>query len=271
MPLVARLAAHAQSLRNAIASGKAIAPLTDDDPDLTVADAYAIQLANVEQVLTDGHRVLGHKVGLTSRAMQEMLGVDEPDFGVLTDDMIVDDGASVDLATLIQPRVEAEIGLVLAHDLAGPGVTTAEALYAVGFAVPALEIIDSRIADWRIRLADTIADNGSSARFVLGSQQSAVNGIDLRLVGMAISRNGTIIDSGAGAAVLGHPARCVAWLANKLAEFDTGLRAGQIVMPGALHRAVDIAPGDVFLAEYSQLGAVRVRFDDSRATGEWRA
>jgi 2-keto-4-pentenoate hydratase len=233
-----------------------------------VVDAYGIQLANVDHVVAAGHRVLGHKVGLTSRAMQEMLGVEEPDFGVLTDDMIVDDGASIDLAVMIQPRVEAEIALVLGHDLHGPGVTTAEALHAVRFAVPALEIIDSRIAGWRIRLADTIADNGSSGRFVLGPQRTAVDGIDLRLVGMAFSRNGTIVDAGAGAAVLGHPARCVAWLANKLAEFGTGLRAGQVVMPGALHRAVDATDGDVFLAEYSQLGAVRVRFVDSRTTGE---
>jgi 2-keto-4-pentenoate hydratase len=267
MPLVARLEAHAEELRRAARSGKPILPLTDNDPDLTVVDAYAIQLANVDHLVAAGHRVLGHKVGLTSKAMQEMLGVNEPDFGVLTDDMIVDDGASIDLARMIQPRVEAEIGLVLAHDLQGPGVTTAEALHAVGFAVAALEIIDSRIADWRIRLVDTVADNGSSGRFVLGPQKTTVDGIDLRLVGMAFSRNGTIVDAGAGAAVLGHPARCVAWLANKLAEFGTGLRAGQIVMPGALHRAVDASRGDVFLAEYSQLGAVRVRFDDSREEG----
>ena len=139
-------------------------------------------------------------------------------------------------------------------------MTTADALAAIGYAVPAFEVIDSRIADWRISLPDTIADNGSSARFVLGAQRTSIAGLDLRLIGMAFSRNGVFVDSGAGAAALGHPARCVAWLANKLAGFDVALRAGEVILPGALHRAVDATPGDFFLAEFSQLGSVRVHF-----------
>jgi len=265
MPLSARLGAHAEALRDAIGTGKPMPPLTENDPDLSVADAYAIQLANVERAVADGRRVIGHKVGLTSRAMQEMLGVDEPDFGVLTDAMLVEDAGTVDVATLIQPRIEAEIGLVLGCDLPGPGVTTADALAAVAFALPAMEIIDSRIADWRITLPDTVADNGSSARVVLGSQRTALDGIDPRLVGVVLSRNGVVAESGAGAAALGNPVRCVAWLANKLAEFGSCLEAGHIVLPGALHRAVNVAAGDVFVAEYSQLGSVRVRFTQATA------
>jgi 2-oxopent-4-enoate hydratase len=255
-----RLQLHADALREASHSGKPILPLTDHDSDLTVADAYAIQLANIDHAVAGGRRVIGHKVGLTSRAMQEMLGVNEPDFGVFTDDMYVADGATVDLSTLIQPRIEAEIGLVLGTDLRGPGVGLDDALAAIEFVVPALEIIDSRIADWRIKLPDTIADNGSAARFVLGADRTAARGLDLRLIGMAFSRNGTVIDAGAGAAALGHPGLCLAWLANKLAEFGTGLQAGQIVLPGALHRAVDATAGDDFLAEYSEIGTVHVHF-----------
>ncbi len=259
MAVPERLEAHAEALRRAVETGQPVAPLTDNDPELSVADAYAIQLANVDHAVAAGRRIIGHKVGLTSRAMQEMLGVGEPDFGVLTDDMLIDDGADVDLASLLQPRVEAEIALVLERQLQGPGVTVADALGAIGYVVPAFEIIDSRIADWRISLPDTIADNGSSARFVLGAQRTSIAGLDLRLIGMAFSRNGVFVDSGAGAAALGHPARCVAWLANKLAGFDVVLAAGEVILPGALHRAVDATPGDFFLAEFAQIGSVRVR------------
>ena len=189
MELSDRLDAHAEALRQAMATGKPMPPLTDDDPGLSVEDGYAIQLANVQRAVSDGRAIIGHKVGLTSKAMQEMLGVGEPDFGVLTDDMLIADGQTIDTDSLLQPRVEAEIALVLGRELAGPDVSEEEALAAVEYAVPALEIIDSRIADWRIRLPDTIADNGSSARFVLGTRQTPVASVDLRLVGMVFSRN----------------------------------------------------------------------------------
>ncbi len=260
MPVPERLETHAEALRRAVERGKPIPPLTDTDADLSVSDAYAIQRSNVDHAIATGRRVIGHKVGLTSRAMQEMLGVDEPDFGVLTDDMLVDDGGDIEIASLLQPRLEAEIALVLDRDLQGPGTSTADALAAIGYAVPAFEVIDSRIAEWRISLPDTIADNGSSGRFVLGAQRTSITGLDLRLIGMAFSRNGVFVESGAGAAALGHPARCVTWLANKLAEFNMSLRAGEVVLPGALHRAVEVAPGDFFLAEFSQIGSVRVHF-----------
>jgi len=252
--------AHADALREAERTRVAIPPLTQTDPSLTAADAYAIQTINFERKLADGGRLLGRKVGLTSKPMQEMLGVDEPDFGVLTDDMFVEEGDDVDLGTLLQPRIEAEIAFLLADDLAGPGVTTAHAERAVAGALPALEIIDSRIADWKITLADTIADNASCGRVVLGGRVTKLDALDLRLVGMAITRNGELSDTGAGAAVLGNPLRCVAWLANAIARFGDTLRAGDIVLAGALHRAIPIQPGDVFRAGFAHLGAVTTRF-----------
>ena len=177
--------------------------------------------------------VRGRKVGLTSRPMQRLLGVDEPDFGVLLDDMFVEDGDEIALETLLQPRVEAEMAFVMARDLAGPGVTVADALTAVAGVLPAIEVVDSRIADWRITLVDTIADNASCGGSSSAARSPPSTALDLRLIGMLLYRNGVPIDSGAGAAALGNPARCVAWLANKLGELGSGLRRGDIVLPGA--------------------------------------
>ena len=182
-----------------------IAPLTDADPSLGIADGYAIQAHNVARRVAAGAMVRGRKLGLTSRRTQQMLGVDEPTFGVLTDGMFVDDGAELSLTELVAPRVEAELAFVMAGDLVGPGVTTDDALGAIGGVLPALEVVDSRVAEWRSRIADTVADNAGAARVVLGSA-APVAGLDLRLLGVLLSRNGTPIDSGAGAAALGHPA-----------------------------------------------------------------
>jgi 2-keto-4-pentenoate hydratase len=237
-----------------------IEPITDSHPGLTVEDAYAIQTVNVQRRVAAGRVIRGRKVGLTSGAMQQLLGVDEPDFGVLLDDMFVEDGADVDLQTLLQPRVEAEIAFVLARDLTGPGVTTTDVLTATAGVLPAIEIVDSRIAEWRIQLVDTVADNASSGRLVIGGRLTPVTAVDLRLIGMLFYRNGVPIDSGAGAAALGNPAYCLAWLANKLGELGSGLQAGDIVLPGALHRMVPVRPRDVFRAEFARLGAVTVRF-----------
>jgi 2-oxopent-4-enoate hydratase len=250
----------ADRLWRAEVEGTPIEPLTDAHPDLTVEDAYAIQTVNVERRVAAGGVVRGRKVGLTSRAMQQLLGVDEPDFGVLLDRMFVEDGDVVEPAALLQPRVEAEIAFVMGRDLAGPGVTSADVLTAVAGVLPAIEIVDSRIADWRIRLADTVADNASCGRVVIGGRLTPVTTVDLRLVGMMFYRNGAPIDSGAGAAALGNPASCVAWLANKLGTLGSGLHRGDIVLPGALHRMVPARAGDVFRAEFAHLGDVTVRF-----------
>ena len=241
-----------------------IEPITDSDPGLTVEDAYAVQTVNIERRVAAGRVIKGRKVGLTPKPMQQLLGVNEPDFGVLLDDMFVEDGSTVALSTLLQPRVEAEMAFVLATDLAGPGVTTTDVLTATAGVLPAIEIVDSRIAEWRIRLVDTVADNASCGRLVIGGRLTLVTAVDLRLIGMLFFRNGVPIDSGAGAAALGNPAYCVAWLANKLGELGSGLRAGDIVLPGALHRMVPVRPRDVFRAEFAHLGDVTVRFTGGR-------
>ena len=255
-----RREAMAEALASAERDRTPIPPLTDAHPDLTVEDAYAIQSLNIERRVAEGRLVRGRKVGLTSAPMQRLLGVDEPDFGVLLDDMFVEDGDEIPMEQLLQPRAEAEVAFVMGKDLSGPGVTTSNALAAIEGALPALEIVDSRVADWKIKLADTIADNASSGRVVIGGRLTPVTELDLRLVGVVVSRNGRLIDTGAGAAALGNPARCVAWLANKLATFGAGLQAGDVVIPGAVHRMVPVEPGDVFRAEFAHLGAVTVRF-----------
>ena len=256
-----RLGAIARALWDAEETRTAIPPIIGDHPHLSVEDAYQIQLMNIERKLAAGRRIVGRKVGLTSRAMQQMMGVNEPDFGVLLDVMSVEEGDAVPVADLVQPRVEAEISLVLGRSLRGPGVSSTAALQSVESAVASIEIIDSRIKDWKIGLIDTIADNASSARFVIAGRRTPVDGIDLRLIGMAISINGELLDTGAGAAVLGNPARCVAWLANKLAAFGEELKAGDVVMAGSLHRAIPVKAGDSVVAEFDRLGSVRIRFN----------
>jgi len=197
--------------------------------------------------------------------MQELLGVDEPDYGVLLDGMFVEDGDEIDLGRLVQPRVEAEMAFIMERDLEGPGANTASALRAIAGALPAVEIVDSRVADWKIKLVDTVADNASSGLIVMGGRLRRVDELDLRLVGVAVSRGGELIDTGAGAAALGNPARCVAWLANKLASFGAKLHAGDVVLPGAVHKMVPVQPSDVFRAEFAHLGAVTVRFSQATA------
>ncbi len=192
--------------------------------------------------------------------MQKMLGVNEPDFGHLFDDMILASGSECRVGSLMLPRVEPEIAFVLSRELRGPGVTREDVIAAAEYVTPALEIIDTRIRDWKITLADTIADNASSARVVLGAEKSSPTAYDLANVGMTLEKNGTAVEKGVGAAVLGHPAEPVAWLANKLAEFGQTLAAGSIIIPGALCRAVDVAAGDSIVARFDHLGAVSVRF-----------
>jgi 2-oxopent-4-enoate hydratase len=258
----------ADELFEAATQRRPVEPLTDRYPDLVIEDAYAIQSRVIDRRLADGARVIGRKVGLTARPMQQLLGVSEPDYGVLLDDMFVEDGDLIDLGSLLQPRVEAEMAFVMERDLEGPGVTTANALAAMAGVLPAVEVVDSRIADWRIKLVDTVADNASSGLLVMGGRLRKVDELDLRLVGAVVSRHGAVIDTGAGAAALGNPARCVAWLANKLATFGATLRAGDIVLPGAVHRMVPVQPGDVFRAEFAHLGAVTVRFSNGASGGQ---
>jgi 2-keto-4-pentenoate hydratase len=227
---------------------------------LSIADAYRIQTINVERRVAAGRRIVGGKVGLTSLAMQKMMGVNEPDFGHLFDDMIVESGAECRVGELMLPRIEPEVAFVLSRELRGPGVTREAVMTATEYVTPALEIIDTRIRDWKITLADTIADNASSAKVVLGAERIAPRRFDLAAIAMQLEKNGTMVEEGVGAAVLGHPAEPVAWLANKLAEFGESLAASSIVIPGALCRAVDVASGDSITARFGPLGSVSVKF-----------
>jgi len=250
----------ARDLYSAEKERRPLRPYTEQFDGLGSADAYRIQLSLIEMKKADGRKVVGKKIGLTSKAMQKMLNVDQPDYGHILDDMIVQDGDTFTTKDLIQPKIEPEIAFILERDLKGPGVTPIQVLAATAFVLPALEIIDSRIEGWKIKLCDTIADNASSARVVLGGNLRRVDQVDLRLVGMVMEKNGDVIQTGAGAAALGHPANAVAWLANAVGEFGVTLNAGEVIMPGALCGAADVAQGDTIRASFGGLGTVSVRF-----------
>lgn len=228
---------------------------------LTPDDAYAIQLHNVARREAAGEKVVGKKIGLTAKAMQKMLGVDQPDFGHLFEAMRVEDGAECAVDTLIQPRVEPEIGIILKRSLRGPGLTDLDVLEATEALVPMLEIVDSRIKDWKITFVDTVADNGSSARFVTGPKRTSPLGVDTRLIGGVMLKNGELAGTGAGAAILGaNPFRAVAWLANTLAGAGLELKAGDVIMPGAVCGMVPVTRGDVIVADFGVLGTVSAWF-----------
>ncbi len=253
----------AKELRAAEESREPVAPLAGravGAAGLELADAYAIQQTNIALKLGAGDRVVGRKIGLTSKAMQTQLGVDQPDYGALLASMAVDNGGSVAVAELVQPRIELEIAFLLSRPLEGPGVSIAQVLAATDAVFPSLEIIDSRIADWKIGLVDTVADNASSGRFVLPSRLTPVRDLDLRLVGGVMEINGQLTSWSCGAAALGHPAACVAWLANALAQFGQRLEAGDIVLSGALDKSVPVAAGDAVRAEFDRLGSAAVQF-----------
>jgi 2-keto-4-pentenoate hydratase len=250
----------AEELFRAEADRSPIPPLTEGFPQLTVDEAYQIQLVNVEVRKSKGAKIVGKKIGLTSVAMQKLLGVDQPDYGHLFGDMALADGDTMRASELIQPKVEAEVAFILKEDLNGPGITMARVLAATDYVIPALEIVDSRVRDWKIKLPDTIADNASSARVVLGGRALRVTDLNLSLIGLVLEKNGEVANTAAGAAVLGHPAKAVAWLGNKLAEYDIPLKAGDVIMPGALSAAVDARAGDVIRGTFDHLGPVSVRF-----------
>ncbi|WP_394186041.1 2-keto-4-pentenoate hydratase [Metabacillus halosaccharovorans] len=237
-----------------------IAALTEQNTSFTTQDAYAVQLEIIKHKLAQGQTIVGKKIGLTSLAMQQLLGVDEPDYGHLLDEMVVENGTELSFDRVMQPKVEAEIAFVLKKDLKGPNVTALDVLQATDYLLPAIEIVDSRVKDWKIKLQDTIADNASSSHYVLGGKPVRVDSVDLEQIGMVLSKNGEIVNTGVGAAVMGHPANCVAWLANKLSEFDISLKAGEVILSGALSAAVEAKPGDFFSARIAHLGEVSVRF-----------
>lgn len=252
--------AAAARLRRAAETGVAIPPLRDELAEGGVAAAYAVQRANTEHYLKQGRRPVGRKIGLTSKSVQKQLGVDSPDFGMLYADMALYDGEEVALGRVMQPKVEAEIALVLEKDLAQPMASLAEVISAVAYAVPAIEIVGSRIENWNIKLLDTVADNASSGLFVLGGEPKKLDAFDLRMCGMVMERRGEPVSVGAGVACLGNPLNAVLWLARTMVEVGAPLRAGDVIMSGALGPMVTVAPGDVIDVRINGLGSVRAVF-----------
>jgi 2-keto-4-pentenoate hydratase len=249
----------ADALYEARRTNVAITPITDEMPELGMLDGYAIQQILVSRLLEEGERIAGYKLGLTSTAMQELLGVDQPDFSPVFASNIYDDGAVLTVDSFIAPRIEAEIGVVLNGELAGPGCTVADVRMASKGLVAALEIVDSRIRDWKIKLADTVADLASNGAIALSQRIVPIEGFDPRLIGMVFTKNGELIATGVGAAAMGDPLATVAWLANTLAPLGQTLPAGSVIMTGALHAMVPLAPGDTFRAEFDRLGSISIR------------
>lgn len=252
----------ALALRAAAETRTPMAPLRETQPTFTVDDAYAVQRINVDHAVARGARVVGRKIGLTSKAVQTQLGVDSPDFGTLTADMAFGDTEEIPWSRLLQPKAEAEIALVLERDLPSAHNTMADVIGAAAYALAAIEVVGSRIEGWNIRLVDTVADNASSSAFVLSGSPVKLDAFDARLCGMVIERRGEPVSLGAGAACLGHPWIAATWLANTMARAGTPLRGGDIVLTGALGPMIAVAPRDVLEARIEGLGSVRAVFGD---------
>ena len=250
----------AQDLYKAEKEGYQIETISTINTGMTVEDSYAIQLENIERRREAGEKIIGMKVGLTSKGMRNLLGVNEPDYGHLTDKMLLLEGDICNRDELLQPKVEGELAFLLNKRLRGPGITIADVYNATKYVVPAIEIVDSRIKDWKIKLVDTIADNGSSARLVLGSRMTPIENIDMRLIGMMLEKNGEVVSTGTGVEVFGNPAAAVAWLANKLSEFGIALEEGNIVLAGAVTAAEKAEKGDFFTVSFQGLGSVSIKF-----------
>ena len=253
------IAHFGDALFQALVERAPIAPLTDSHPDMALDDAYRIQMRMIERRLAAGgrsERVVGKKIGVTSKAVMDMLDVRQPDFGHLLASMTLPEGEPLPMHRLIAPRAEGELAFILAKDLTGPGVTAAQVLEATEYVAPCFEIVDSRIRDWKIRIQDTIADNASSGMFVVGSAIADPSRLDLSLVGMTVLRNGEIVGTGAGAAALGNPAQAVAWLANTMGALGIPLKAGEIILSGALSALVPLTPGDVLSMTIGGVGSV---------------
>jgi 2-oxopent-4-enoate/cis-2-oxohex-4-enoate hydratase len=248
-------------LYGALRSRTPVAPLTEREPGMTIDDAYHISLQMVNRRLGDGERIIGKKIGATSKAVQNMLSVHQPDFGYLTDRMVYGHGEEMPISRLlIQPKAEGEIAFILKRDLFGPGVTNADVLRATEGVMPCFEIVDSRIRDWKIKIQDTVADNASCGLFALGDALVDPRRVDLSTCGMVLEKNGEVVATGAGAAALGSPVNCVTWLANALGRFGIKLAAGEVILSGSLVPLLPIKPGDSMQLAVGGIGTASVRF-----------
>lgn len=250
----------AEELYRALREGQVVTPLMARYPQLTIDDAYAISLGALERRKADGEKVVGKKIGVTSKAVQDMLGVHQPDFGFLTDRMWVEGDIDVSANGLIQPRAEAEIGFILKDSLKGPGVTAEQVIAATEAIIPCFEIVDSRIQDWKIGIVDTVADNASCGVFVLGEARADPRAHDLPNLRVTVTKNGAPLSEGLGSAVQGSPAEAVAWLANTLGAYGVTLDAGDVILSGSLVPLEPAVAGDVFEMQLHGVGACTARF-----------
>lgn len=249
----------ADALRQSRQSQVAIDKISEQFGIITLDDAYAVAAINTRARVEAGARIIGKKVGLTSRSVQQQLGVDQPDFGILFDDMEYLDGDSIPMSRLMQPKIEGEVAFVVARDLTGTVPSYSEFLASLAYALPALEIVDSAIANWKITLADTVADNASCGLYVLGNQPVAIGQLSLAELGLQLDKNGSTESVGSGAACLGHPLRAAYWLARTMAQRGEGLRAGEVILSGALGPMVNVKAGDYISARIGNLGTVSCR------------
>lgn len=238
----------------------ALAPLSGGMPQLSIDEAYRIQQRFIARRIAAGEQVVGKKIGVTSKAVQDMLDVRQPDFGILLSGMAYADGDAIPMSTLIQPRAEGEIVFFLKRRLQGPGVTAADVLDATDSVAACFEIVDSRIKDWKIRIADTVADNASCGVYAIGAQRVAPSGVDLATCAMVIEKNGAVVAQGVGSAALGHPAEAVAWLANELGRRGIALEAGEPVLSGSLAVLVPVVAGDALTVRIAGIGSCSVSF-----------
>jgi 2-oxopent-4-enoate/cis-2-oxohex-4-enoate hydratase len=251
---------YGDELYQSLLSREPVAPLTEREPAITIEDAYQIQLRMIQRRLDAGETIIGKKIGVTSKVVMDMLGVNQPDFGQLTSAMVFNEGEAVDTGRMIAPKAEAEVAFVLARDLSGPGVTAADVLRATDFVMPCFEIVDSRIRDWKIKIQDTVADNASCGVFTLAGIRRSPRDVDLALAGMVLEKNGEIISTSCGAAVQGSPVNAVAWLANTLGRLGIGLKAGDVILSGSQSPLVPVKAGDSLHCSVGGLGSTSVRF-----------
>ncbi|WP_025917422.1 2-oxopent-4-enoate hydratase [Herminiimonas sp. CN] len=255
-----KITQYGDALYQALVERKTIEPLTNREADITIEDAYHIQQRMIARRVEKGERIVGKKIGVTSAAVMNMLGVGQPDFGYMLDGMIYGDGAAIDAGTLIQPKAEGEIAFVLKKDLMGPGISASDVLAATEGVMACFEIVDSRITDWKIKIQDTVADNASCGVFVLGDRMVDPYAIDLRTCGMVLEKNGEIVVTGAGAATMGSPVNAVVWLANTLGKLGIPLKAGEVILSGALGAMVPVKAGDNLRVTIGGIGGCSVRF-----------
>ncbi len=244
---------------------RTVAPLREREPGITIEDAYKIQERFVARRLAAGETLIGKKIGATSKPVQDFLEVYQPDFGMLTSGMIYQEGDTIDLGTLIQPKAEAELAFVLKEDLNGPGITAMDVIRATDYVSPCFEIVDSRITAWNIKIQDTVADNASCGVYVLGNAKGDPRKLDITLAGMVLEKNGALFSTGVGAAVQGSPANAVAWLANTLGELGIPFRAGEVILSGSQSALVPVADGDELVCTVGGLGSCRVKFSGRSA------